>query len=175
MGVQIQPWHNEQVYILPLFAWYDYTFGSPSTTIQRAWMDFKHCQWPMDLPALTVYFLERNTLPTTDLPIISFSHFMPRSDLLPPGGSKIVQTLLPVFGSERLGEQVAQVGSRLHIYGHHHLNRSVQLDGTWFLNNAFGYPHETQICRRELLPVFREGNVVTGTKQWPTMPRTIKK
>lgn len=169
MGVQTTIWSNADVTVVPLYSWYDYTFGRPSTTIQRAWMDFKNCQWSMELPALTKHFLSLNTLPPKEnkRPIVSFSHFMPRADLMPPNPPKVVTALMPVFGSEALGTQIATLGSTLHIYGHSHLNRSVEREGTWFLNNAFGYPHEAHICRKVLLPVYQNGQVVTGIEQWP--------
>lgn len=171
LGVQVSPWYSSELIILPLFSWYDYTFGEPSKTIKRAWMDFRNCKWPLDLPALTQHFLSLNELPlSTNIPIISFSHFMPHASLMPPRSSKIIKALMPVFGSELLGEQVATLGSTLHIYGHSHLNRSVGKGNTWFLNNAFGYPHEAQICRKVLLPVYQKGQVVTGIEQWPQHP-----
>jgi hypothetical protein len=46
----------------------------------------------------------------------------------------------------------------------------VQRGKTWFLNNAFGYPHEAHICRKVLLPVYQNGQVVTGIEQWPQPP-----
>ncbi|MGH1338507.1 MAG: metallophosphoesterase [Aureispira sp.] len=169
MGVQTTTWYSADLIVVPLYSWYDYTFGQPSTTIKRAWMDFKNCQWPMELLALTKHFLARNALPPKEnkRPIISFSHFMPHADLMPPNPPKVVAALMPVFGSEELGKQIATLESRLHIYGHSHLNRSVERGGTWFLNNAFGYPHEASICRKVLLPVYQNGQVVTGIEQWP--------
>ena len=173
MGVQTTTWQSSELAIVPLWSWYDYTFGQPSATIKRAWMDFKRCQWSIDMPALTNYFLERNdcSLANAQVPIISFSHFMPYADLMPPQPPKVVAALMPVFGSEQLGAQVTALGSSLHIYGHSHLNRSVQRGKTWFLNNSFGYPHEAYICRKVLLPVYQNGQVVTGIEQWPKPPR----
>ncbi len=171
MGVQMTPWQQPDLLVMPLFGWYDYTFGKPSKTIQRAWMDFKNCQWPMEVDALTEHFLALNMLPEKPrTPVLSFSHFVPRLDLMPPDLPRVVRALLPVFGSERLGEQVAQLGSTLHIYGHSHLNRSTAREGTWFLNNAFGYPREAHICRKVLLPVYQEGQLITGRAQWPEGP-----
>lgn len=172
MGVQMSPWYSPELIIMPLFSWYDYTFGQPSSTIKRAWMDFKNCQWPMQLPALTNYFLSLNQLPTkkNSASIISFSHFMPHADLMPSVPSKVVAALMPVLGSEQLGQQIANLGSTLHIYGHSHLNRSVGRGKTWFINNAFGYPHEAHICQKKLLPVYHNGQVVVGREQWPVIP-----
>jgi predicted phosphodiesterase len=59
--------------------------------------------------------------------------------------------LYPVLGSNRLERRVRAIGSRIHIYGHSHLNRNVQLDGVAYINNAFGYPSETRIAAKTLL------------------------
>lgn len=40
------------------------------------------------------------------------------------------------------------------VYGHSHINRQVFKDNTMYINNAFGYPDETQITAKELKCVF---------------------
>jgi hypothetical protein len=66
---------------------------------------------------------------------------VPRLDLVPPG-RKVRRLLHPVLGSDSLDRQLRKVGPRLHVFGHHHINRSVQIDGVTYVNNAFGYPNE---------------------------------
>ena len=168
-GVQTSPYITEALAIVPIYAWYDFSFGKPSLTIQRAWRDFKACKWSMDVEALTDFFLAMNQphLTQTSKAIISFSHFVPNSTFIPPNVPKIVKALLPVFGSNKIQQQLDILKPDLHIYGHSHLNRSLEKNGTWFLNNSFGYPHEAHICRKVLLPVYENGQVVKGIKQWP--------
>lgn len=174
LGVQTTPFVSPELSIVPIFSWYDYSFGKPSLTIQRAWVDFKACKWTMEEEALTNYFLELNepNLNPTSEAIISFSHFVPSVDLIPSRVPKIVKALLPVFGSNKIETQLQKLGTDLHIYGHSHLNRSIKKDGIWYLNNAFGYPHEAHICRKVLMSVYENGMVVKGIKQWPDAPET---
>jgi predicted phosphodiesterase len=51
-------------------------------------------------------------------------------------------------------EQIRRVGSNIHIYGHSHVNCHVTIDGTLYINNAFGYPYETRITAKMLECVF---------------------
>ena len=169
-GVHTQPWVTDEVSIVPLFAWYDYSFGAPSSILKRAWQDYDYCRWEQEDAALTQYFLQLYPPPAAPPTgaVITFSHFMPRRDLLPARGPKIVETLLPVLGSNAIDEQARAWGSNYHIYGHHHLNRSVTIDGVHYLNNAFGYPHEQGICRKTLLPIYQDGLVRPA--QFPSLP-----
>lgn len=171
-GVQTSPYTSADLAIVPIFSWYDFSFGQPSVAIRRAWVDFKACQWTMQEAALTQYFLDLNVphLEQKSKEIISFSHFVPSATLIPTKVPKVVRSLLPVFGSDKIEQQLKLLQPDLHIYGHSHLNRSVEKDGIWYLNNAFGYPHEAHICRKKLMLVYENGAVVKGIKQWPVGP-----
>lgn len=176
LGVQTTPFVSPELSIVPIFSWYDYSFGKPSFTIQKAWVDFKACQWTMEEDALTKYFLALNEphLNQTSEAILSFSHFVPRMDLIPPRVPRIVKALLPVLGSAKIEAQLQQLGTDLHVYGHSHLNRSAEREGIWYLNNAFGYPRESHICRKVLMCVYEKGAVVKGIEQWPTPPKEFR-
>ena len=170
LGVKVDPYVSPELAIVPLFSWYDFSFGEPSSTIKRAWRDFKRCRWDRDLDALTTYFLDLNEahLQQNSKAIISFSHFVPSRALIPEDVPPIVESLIPVFGAERIHDQLQRLRPNLHIYGHSHLNRSVYKEGIWYLNNAFGYPQEGHICRKKLMQVYDGQRVVTGIKQWPS-------
>src|SRR5690606_41899343 len=92
-------------------------------------------------------------LGTTNGTVISFSHFMPRLDLLPLGARTRKRFLHPVLGTVRLERQIRRLRPNIHVYGHSHVNRRVHLDGVLYVNNALGYPHETHIAARELVCV----------------------
>jgi Icc-related predicted phosphoesterase len=62
--------------------------------------------------------------------------------------------LYPVLGSSRIDQQIRQLGAKLHVYGHSHVNRRVNKDGVTYINNAYGYPHETMISSKSLLCVY---------------------
>jgi len=162
-GASTQPLVFGQVKIVPLFSWYDFSFGTPKKAIQRAWQDFKRCKWAENLEQLTQYFIALNSphlQATGNTDIISFSHFLPSAALIPPQVPTLVKALLPVFGCRSLGEQVKQLDSAIHVYGHSHLNRKVGLDNTVYINNAYGYPHETPISRKRLFCLFDDGQLL---------------
>ena len=161
-NIQTFPYVDDHLTIIPLFSWYDFSFGQPSESLQAGWNDFLACKWPMNLEELTLYFLKMNEdkLSLSNQTLLSFSHFMPFKSLLPDYVPQNVKNLLPVFGSQKLGEQLHQLQPDLHIYGHSHLNRRVKKDGAIYLNNAFGYPREHRICRKKLLCVYENGNLL---------------
>ncbi|MGY2288355.1 metallophosphoesterase [Pseudomonas sp. SDO528_S397] len=140
--------------IVPLMGWYDYSFGPVNETLRANWMDFKACQWDgQDDDAVSRMFDQLNPLPDTRgaQHIVSFSHFLPRIDLMPRGVPAQYHYLYPVLGTTRLEQQVRRLGAQTHIYGHSHLNRRVTLDGVTYINNAFGYPSERHIANKDLL------------------------
>ncbi len=149
----------DELYITPLQSWYDFSFGRPSSTIQRAWQDFKYCQWEESLEELTTKLIDQNaaSLRTTKKQVISFSHFLPTATLLPTQVPAIVKALLPVMGTQLLLPQIQQLESTMHIYGHSHLNRKVGIGNTIYINNAFGYPKEQHISRKRLLCIYEDG------------------
>jgi predicted phosphodiesterase len=156
-GVSTTPVHRGPVSIVPLLSWYDYSFGEPSTELSARWADFRACRWPdtFDASAVTSWFLERNeaALDTDNETVISFSHFLPRIDVMPSYIPAERRMLYPVLGSTRLEEQIRILQPDIHVYGHSHVNRRVRLDGIDYVNNALGYPQETRIAARELVCV----------------------
>jgi predicted phosphodiesterase len=150
-SVHTGPLHLSAVSLVPLFAWYDYSFGMPSAELRSRWSDFHTCTWPdqFDQPRITDYFLALNhpNLDGRPHPVISFSHFVPRGDLLPPLHSR-PGLLRPVLGSESIDSQVRKLGSSVHVYGHYHVNGSKKRDDVTYINNALGYPHEPWTARQ---------------------------
>ncbi|NRB38884.1 MAG: metallophosphoesterase family protein [Pseudomonadales bacterium] len=162
-GIQTSPLHLPQVSIIPLYSWYDFSFGPCDEYLQQRWMDFIHCEWGDSFAELNPYqeqaaaindfFLSLNEsrLSVQADKIISFSHFLPRIDVMPHYIPEIHQKLYPILGTEKLDQQIQKLGSACHIYGHSHVNRDVELDGIRYVNNAFGYPAEQRISRKQLL------------------------
>jgi predicted phosphodiesterase len=156
-GASMAPLHEGALSIVPLLSWYDFSFGEPSADLLARWMDFQACRWPAGADAAIVneQFLARNELPESTMrgTVISFSHFLPRIDVMPPDVPPEHQMLYPVLGTRSLERQVRRLRSVVHVYGHSHLNRDVTLDGTRYINNALGYPAEGRIAARRLLCV----------------------
>jgi 3',5'-cyclic AMP phosphodiesterase CpdA len=156
-GATMQPLRLGRLRIVPLLSWYDYSFGLPGDYLRRAWADFRACRWPAGWQPGDVadWFFARNQAQPCEAgeTLISFSHFMPRVDLMPPYVPEEVRALYPVLGAARIDDEIRRLGASLHLYGHSHLNRSRDIDGVRYVNNALGYPHEARIAARRLVCV----------------------
>ncbi|UAA37453.1 metallophosphoesterase [Paraneptunicella aestuarii] len=159
-GVLMEPYHDGGVSIVPLLGWYDFSFAEPSKMLLDTWMDFRLCRWPDELGQedITQFFIERNEpyLDVKNETVISFSHFLPRIDLMPPYIPQNYRFVYPALGSNMLEEQVRRLDPDIHVYGHSHVNRHVTIDGVKYINNAFGYPSEHNISMKELLCVYED-------------------
>jgi predicted phosphodiesterase len=157
-GGNLQTFRCDGLTVVPLLGWYDYSFGEPGAELRQAWMDYHACRWPPGWTEahITAHFANLNVL--TPMPehqgkVITFSHFLPRIDVMPSFIPAEKRILYPVLGSWRLDTQLRELGSTLHIYGHSHVNQRIDIDGITYINNAFGYPHETRITAKHLLCV----------------------
>lgn len=157
-GIRMEPFHSGELSIVPLLGWYDYSFGRPSGELLDAWADYGACRWPqgMDEAGLTRYFTSLNEayLDTRNRHVISFSHFLPRIDIMPVYIPQSRRMLYPVLGSSMLEKQVRALNSSIHVYGHSHVNVHVTRDNTAYINNAFGYPYEIMITAKRLKCVY---------------------
>lgn len=154
-GVHTNAMTLNKIRFVPIWGWYDFSFGKPSEYILNAWMDFRRCKWPESLDTaekITKYFLNKNiSHARSDLPTITFSHFLPRIDVMPGFIPAERRKIYPVLGSSKIDEWVRDAGSVIHIYGHSHVNRDVTIEGVRYVNNAFAYPNEERIARKQLL------------------------
>jgi predicted phosphodiesterase len=156
LDIGMKPYAHGDTLIVPLNGWYDYSFGLPGDILRSAWMDYRRCDWEGQSDAdISAMFDNENIAPDTSgfKSIISFSHFLPRIDLMPARLPEKYHFLFPVLGTTRLEARIRALGSSLHFYGHSHLNRQVVKDGVTYINNAFGYPSERNIAARTLLHV----------------------
>lgn len=158
-GILMQPYHVGPLSIVPLLGWYDFSFGFPSSQLIETWMDFRNCVWSEDLNMFVVcdFFLEKNTsaLKTINHTVISFSHFLPRIDLIPSFIPASLRYLNPVMGSTLIEKQIRKLRPQIHIFGHRHFNYNTYIDGIRYINNAFGYPSEHHITNKELLCIYK--------------------
>jgi hypothetical protein len=174
LGVRTEPAKIEdghgELWIVPLFGWYvkpdegpDSLFlpkDGPDNEPLDAWADEHFVHWPGTRLA-AAHFLELN-LPhlkrVYDAPVISFSHFLPRMELLFP--PEFAGSRQPAFwprqagfnfsrvaGTQVLDQQIRKLGSHVHAYGHQHRNRWVTIDGILYVSHCLGYPHERKSGR----------------------------
>lgn len=108
-GIEMTAVQLEGLYIVPLFGWYDYSFGHPSPSLIQVWGDYAACKWPSgyDACGVTRYFtaLNQNESWSPQGLVISFSHFLPRIDLMPEYIPQHQRALYPVLGSSVLEMQ----------------------------------------------------------------------
>lgn len=158
-GMLMRPYRYNNTVVVPLFGWYDYSFGKPESDLHKRWMDFHACRWPGGFgpEQVTEHFLRMNpeSLPGAHPAerVVTFSHFVPRIDVIPFFIRRVMRHLDPVLGSTGIERQLRTLGSDIHVYGHSHINRRVTLDSVNYVNNAFGYPQESAIAARRLIEI----------------------
>eukprot|EP00048_Salpingoeca_helianthica_P023833 m.27527 g.27527 ORF g.27527 m.27527 type:complete len:351 (+) comp9022_c0_seq2:266-1318(+) len=156
------------VLIAPLLAWYhaDWDQEPDITTLRlppldQACVDFRRCRWPAAMPsasrALAEHVDSLNDLsllsglpPTT--PIVSFSHFLPRQDLLPEKRMLFYPNLPKMAGSSFLARRVTALRPAIHIFGHTHFGWDATHDGTRFVQAPLCYPTERRRFSSSYLP-----------------------
>lgn len=153
-GASMQAFREQGLSIIPLLAWYDYSFGEPSEELRSVWMDYRACRWPSgytekEIAARFAAFNDQQVSVVGDT-VITYSHFLPRIDLMPASIPCAHKYLYPILGSTRVERQLRRLNSNIHVYGHSHINRRVKIDGVLYINNAFGYPHEKWITSKSL-------------------------
>ena len=170
MGIHTGPKHLEDgcPLVVPLHSWYvEPHEGASSLYVEKhgedpklgMWADKRAVRWPSfdgcSNPA--EFFLSLNDLSNGDddsSPVITFSHFLPRPELMFWTEDEFAATGLQaidpqprfnfsrVAGCRELDEQIRALGSSLHIYGHQHRNRDRTLDGVRYVSHCLGYPRE---------------------------------
>ena len=124
------------------------------------WVDNKAVKWPESNgnSNITEFYIEMNDLnfaKSAGYDIISFSHFLPRQELIfgvngPPSKSSNFMDPAPKFnfsrvaGTSKLENQIRDIGSKVHIYGHQHRNRFRNIDDVFYIAQCLGYPRERQ-------------------------------
>ena len=156
------------VWIVPLFSWYEQPEeGSDSLFMPkpgedptlRMWNDNRFTHWPALNSTVAGHFLNLNEAHLqgrNGAPVISFSHFLPRADLIFSTAQEKrplrphLKDLHPAFnfsrvaGSRRLERQIRKLGSTVHIYGHQHRNRHRHINGTTYVSHCLGYHRERE-------------------------------
>lgn len=160
-GASMEAGIVDGVSIIPLFGWYDGSFGVLDAHMAEVWMDFRACRWPARWSDtdITDHFIGMNDVATVGKAkvTISFSHFLPRIDVMPWFIPPPMRKIYPVLGSSRLERLIRDIGPDIHLYGHSHVNRNVVIDGINYINNAFAYPHEERIAAKALLCMYSSG------------------
>jgi len=152
IGIEVEPKKvYNQVWIVPLFSWYTPKFDpkwAGDFTYTRNWLDFTACKWPKELSqeeGIANHFLEmnqKNISQSYDAPVITFSHFLPRKELIDTTLPLRNKSLPLVVGCPALESQLRAAHAVIHVFGHTHMNLETKIDGVKYIQNAFGHPSE---------------------------------
>ncbi|MEM7205962.1 MAG: metallophosphoesterase [Planctomycetota bacterium] len=155
------------VWVYPLLSWYAKPEESEdSLYINKPgedpslwmWSDEALVRWPAALQgraaAAMVRRNEAHAAPRDGRPVVSFSHFLPRSDLIRRTPDEIAAegpgpkdrhppfNFSRVAGTAALDRLVRTLGARVHVYGHQHRNRDREVMGVRYVSHCLGYPGE---------------------------------
>lgn len=138
--VRTTPARAGGAWVVPLFSWYDAGFdvlGEGDASTLEAWSDRYFCRWPAGLGRVDRHFLALNEphVRRYDAPVVSFSHFVPRTELLPPVRWLRFKGLPLVAGSVEIDAQVRRLGAAVHVYGHTHIPGDQVLHGVRYVQN----------------------------------------
>jgi predicted phosphodiesterase len=147
LDIQTSPEKVDAVWIVPLFSWYEPQFDADNSADNDSlggWADFYLCKWPTDIGQVCDFFLKMNEprLLAYDGPVISFSHFLPRRDLLPAVERLRFKGLPKVAGCAALDQQIRSLKSGVHVFGHSHISCDRVIDGIRYIQNPLRYPRE---------------------------------
>lgn len=159
LDIKTRPTQLHHLWIVPLFSWYhpDFAPGERDEKNElEGWVDFYLCRWPPTAGTIHDYFFKMNEthLKPYDGPIISFSHFIPRRDLLPPQNMLRFKALPLVAGSPVLEQQIRLLKPHVHVFGHSHINYDKVIDGIRYVQNALLYPRDRHIFGFGLKPIW---------------------
>ncbi len=142
LGVRTGPAQVGAAWVVPLFSWYDAAFdvhGEGAAAELEAWSDRYFCRWSAAAPPPDEAFLALNRPRARryDGPVVTFSHFLPRPELLPRVQYLRFRGLPLVAGSLGLEDQLRAAGSQVHVFGHTHIPWDQVLDGVRYLHHPF--------------------------------------
>lgn len=145
LDIQTVPTKVNDIWIVPLFSWYDLEFDSgPTDNELDGWADFHFCKWPQGIRQVYEYLIDLNlpNIKRYDGTVISFSHFLPRIELLPAKEKLKFKGLTKVAGCRLIESQIRELKSVIHVFGHSHINRDCDIEGVRYVQNALSYPKE---------------------------------
>ena len=143
---------SPSVTVVPLDAWYSYTFDHFDPRPGSTLFD-KFCKWPMHYDSVWEFMtglnearlqmVEQrapNVAKGKEGDVITFSHFLPRQELPLPG----VHEMAKASGCLKVEEQLRRVHSKLHVFGHTHINTTNSYTDAaghtcTYVQNAMGY------------------------------------
>ncbi|HEX2202104.1 MAG TPA: metallophosphoesterase [Longimicrobium sp.] len=139
-GVRTRPARVGGTWVVPLFGWYHADFDVSREGREEeleAWSDRYFCRWPENVGRPDRYFLTLNEphVRRYDAPVVTFSHFVPRPELVPPVRYLRFKGLPLVAGTALLDQQLRRIGASVHVFGHTHITEDRVIDGVRYVQN----------------------------------------
>ena len=144
-GVDMEPAEVNAVRVIPLLSWYSSEFDPrcQDRAVPVAWGDYRYCKWPDEVVEIDRHFSSLNGEPSNgDGLTVSFSHFLPRWELLPDVTHLRFKALPLVAGSGLIERQLRAWGAHIHVFGHSHIPWDMELDGVRYVQQPLAYPKE---------------------------------
>lgn len=152
IGVETKAKRIHNTWVVPLHSWYSASFDplfKGDKSYQKNWLDFYECKFgKIDDEKVGECLLKMNLESISEISksdckdVISFSHFLPRRDLLPKMVVMYRNTIQFVTGNEGIEKQIRELKSKIHVYGHTHFNGDTIIDGVRYVQNALAHPNE---------------------------------
>ena len=143
LGVETGPADVAGARVVPLYSWYDHEFGGEGGAgPPKGWADRRYCRWPEGIGPVDRYMDGLNPASAEEGPLVTFSHFVPRLELLPAPAFLRFKALPRVAGSRLIEARLRALGSRLHFFGHTHIRCDRRLGGVRYVQDGLGYPRE---------------------------------
>lgn len=157
MGIRTRPARAGDRWVVPLFSWYHESMDVAGQGVRAeldAWSDAYFCRWPDHVTRPDEFFAALNEphLRSYDAPVVSFSHFVPRAELVPDVRWLGFKGLPLVAGSPLIDAQVRRLGATTHVFGHSHILEDRVIDGVRYVQNWLrplhpgGNPHAPLKC-----------------------------
>ena len=96
----------------------------------------------------TVLEMERGSAFESACPVISFSHFLPRNELIPEKSKLFYKALPKAVGSDYLRRRIEDIKPDIHIFGHTHFSWDCYLDSVRYVQWPLAYPKEQERRRK---------------------------
>lgn len=127
--------------VVPLLSWYEPQFVGSEARKYMKEFDCA-CRWTEHDQVVTTKFLQFNvpnieflskTYNLSDCKVVTCSHFLPRKELF--YGWPALQE---VMGSKRIDDQLRLLKSKVHVFGHSHLNYDATIENVRYVQHALG-------------------------------------
>lgn len=136
----------EGVFIVPLLSWYTAEFDLQDPFPNPRIPVDAYCKWPMDkdlqvwkyMVRLNEVHLRQPYLGT----VITFSHFVPRQGFPYSAVEAGEKGTLKSMGCEMIDDQLREVNSKLHVYGHTHKKYAMMHANVRYVHQYLGFEHE---------------------------------